>query len=147
MLDLDEIELTEELAAELLAKLEVRDAGAGAMPLIQPGEEADVVRGCVGQKLSKAVHALAAVRSKGSIGSKRDEMRQLRPAAKGLLIIYPLDTSNVRDLGDVPYVPAFALSFPATDKARRVLYKVNSVWVRKQLSQFNLEGTADEADW
>jgi hypothetical protein len=50
-------------------------------------------------------------------------------------------------LEDVRYVPAFALSFPATDKARRVLYKVNSVWVRKHLTQYNLEGTADEADW
>ncbi|MBE2284612.1 MAG: Z1 domain-containing protein [Prosthecobacter sp.] len=147
MLDLDEIELTEELAVEILAKLEVRDAGAGAMPLIKPGGEADAVRGCIGQKLSKAVHALAAVRNKQTIGSMRDEMRQLRPAAKGLLIIYPLDTSNVTGLEDVSYVPAFALSFPATHKARRVLYKVNPVWIRKHLTQFNLEDTADEADW
>jgi hypothetical protein len=147
MLDLEEIELTEALADELLAKLEVRDSGAGAMPLIHPGQEADAVLSCVGQKLSKAVHALAAVREKGSVGSKRDEMRQLRPCSKGLLIIYPLDTSGVLGLKSVRYVPAFAFSFPATDKARRVSYTVNSVWVRKQLTQFNLEDTADEADW
>jgi hypothetical protein len=147
MLDLDEIELTEELAEELLEKLEVRDAGTGTIPLIHPGDEADAVRACVGKKLSKAVHALAKVRGKTTIGAMRDEMRQLRPSAKGLLIIYPLDTSNVGGLEDVPFVPGFALSFPATDKARRVLYKVNSVWVRKQLSQLNLEDTADEADW
>lgn len=147
MLDLEEIELTEELADELLAKLEVRDAGAEALPLILPGKEADAVRSCIGQKLSKAVHALASLREKDSIGSMRDEMRQLRPAAKGLLIIYPLDTSNVKGLEDVSYVPAFALSFPSTHKARRVRYTVNPVWIRKHLTQFNLEDTANEADW
>jgi len=147
MLDLEEIELTEELADELLAKLEVRDAGVGAMPLIHPGAEADAVRSCIGQKLSKAVHALASVRGKTSIGAKRDEIRQLRPAAKGLLIIYPLDTSDVRNLETLRFVPAFALSFPATDKARRVLYKVNTTWIQQHLALFNLEDTADEADW
>jgi hypothetical protein len=147
MLDLDEIELTSQLADELLAKLEVRNDGASSIPLIRLGKEEEAVRSCIGQKLSKAVHALAKVRNKTTIGAMRDEMRQLRPAAKGLLIIIPLDSSGVRGLEDVRYVPAFALSFPATDKARRVLYKVNSVWVRKHLTQYNLEGTADEADW
>ena len=67
----------------------------------------------------------------------RDEMRQLRPAAKGLLLIYPLDSSEVEGLESVPFVPAFALSFPATDKARRVQYRVNSVWIQKHLARFN----------
>jgi hypothetical protein len=131
-----------------LAKLEVRDAGAGGIPLIHPGEEAEAVRACVGQKLSKAVQEVARVRGKPiKAATMRDEMRQLRPASKGLLLIYPLDPSGVRNLETLRYVPAFALSFPATDKARRVLYKVNPVWIRKQLTQFNLEDTADEADW
>ncbi len=147
MLDLDEIELTDELAHELLSKLEVRDAGAGAMPLILPGEETEAVLSCVGQKVSKAVFALAKVRGKTTIGAMRDEMRQLRPAAKGLLIVYPLDSGEVRKLEAVSYVPAFALSFPATDKARRVHYRVNSVWIQKQLARFNLEDTLNEADW
>jgi len=147
MLDLEEIDLTEELAAELFAKLEIRESAASSTPLIKPGAEADAVRSCIGQKVSKAVDALANVRGHAAVGAKRDEMRQLRPAAKGLLLIYPLDTSGVRDLADVPFVPAFALSFPATDKARRVLYRVNSVWIDKQLARFNLEETLNEDDW
>jgi hypothetical protein len=147
MLDLEEIDLTEELAVELFAKLEIRESAASATPLIKPGEEVDAVRACIGQKVSKAVDALAKVRGHAAVGAKRDEMRQLRPAAKGLLLIYPLDTSGVKELGDVTFVPAFALSFPATDKARRVLYRVNSVWIEKQLARFNLEDTANEDDW
>ena len=99
------------------------------------------------QKVSKAVDALAKVRGHTAAGAKRDEMRQLRPAAKGLLLIYPLDTSGVKELGEVPFVPAFALSFPATDKARRVLYRVNAVWIKKQLARYNLEDTLNEDDW
>ncbi len=147
MLDLEEIDLTEELAAELFAKLEIRESAASATPLIKPGAEVDAVRSCIGKKVSKAVEALANVRGHTAVGAKRDEMRQLRPAAKGLLLIYPLDTSGVRGLEDAPFVPAFALSFPATDKARRVLYRVNSVWIEKQLARFNLEDTLNEDDW
>jgi hypothetical protein len=147
MLDLEEIDLTEELAAELFAKLEIRESAASATPLIKPGEEVDAVTTCIGQKVSKAVDALAKVRGHAAVGAKRDEMRQLRPAAKGLLLIYPLDTSSVKELGEVPFVPAFAFSFPATDKARRVLYRVNSVWIEKQLARFNLEDTVNEDDW
>ena len=147
MLDLDEIDLTEELAGELFAKLEIREAAASASPLIKLGVEVDAVRSCIGQKISKAVDALASVRGKTAIGAKRDEMRQLRPAAKGLLLIYPLDTSEVLGLEEVAFVPAFALSFPATDKARRVQYRVNSVWIEKQLARFNLEDTLSETDW
>jgi len=147
MLDLDEMDLTEELAAELFSKLEIRDSAASASPLIKPGAEVDAVRGCIGQKVSAAVDALANVRGKTAIGAKRDEMRQLRPAAKGLLLIYPLDTSDVPGLEEVSFVPAFALSFPATDKARRVQYRVNAVWIEKQLARFKLEDTLNEVDW
>ncbi len=147
MLDLDEIDLTEELAGGLFAKLEIRESAASASPLIKPGTEVDAVRSCIGQKVSKAVEALASIRGKTAIGAKRDEMRQLRPAAKGLLLIYPLDTSEVLGLEEVSFVPAFALSFPATDKARRVQYRVNSVWIEKQLARFNLEDTLNETDW
>lgn len=147
MLDLDEIELTQELAAELLSKLEIRDAGASAMPLIRTGDEADAVISCIGQRVDKAVEALAKVRGKSAVGAMRDEMRQLRPASKGLLLIYPLDTSKVEGLESIPYVPAFALSFPATDKARRVKYRVTSTWIKDQLERFNLEDTLNEVDW
>lgn len=147
MLDLEEIDLTEELATELFAKLEIRESAALASPLIKPGEEVEAVRACIGQKVSKAVDALAKVRGHATVGAKRDEMRQLRPAAKGLLLIYPLDTSGVKELEEASFVPAFALSFPATDKARRVLYRVNSVWIEKQLSRYKLEDTLNEVDW
>lgn len=147
MLDLDELELTEDLAQDLLSKLEVREAGMGAKPLILPGSETDAVMSCIGQKISKAVEALAKIRGKRTIGAMRDEMRQLRPSAKGLLLVYPLDTTNIRGLQSVPYVPAFALSFPATDKARRVKYRVTPTWIKDQLTRFNLEDTLDETDW
>jgi hypothetical protein len=147
MLDLDEIELTDQLAYELLSKLEVRDAGACKIPLIQPGEETEAVLSCVGQKVSKAVFALAKVRGKAVIGAMRDEMRQLRPTVKGLLVIYPLDSVEVRKLETVRFIPAFALSFPATDKARRVHYRMNAIWIQKQLALLNLEDTMNETDW
>jgi hypothetical protein len=146
MLGLDEIDLTQELAAELLAKLELRNAGARAVPLILPGEETDSVLSCVGHKVSKAVEALAKVRGKTAIGEMRDEMRQLRPTDKGLLLIYPLDTTKVNGLEDVSFIPAFALSFPATDKTRRVKYRVTPTWIKEKLSRFNLEDTMNEAD-
>lgn len=147
MLDLEEIDLTEELAAELFAKLEVRESTASASPLIKLGAEVDAVRSCIGQKLSKAVNALASIRGKTVIGAKRDEIRQLRPAAKGLILIYPLDTSEVLGLEEASFVPGFALSFPATDKARRLQYRVNSVWMAEHLKRGNLEDTANEDDW
>lgn len=146
MLDLQEIILTEEILSEVLLKKEVHADGREGSCLIKPGGETDVVRACLGQPIANAVLALGALRGRKGPGSMREEMRQLRPASRGLLIIYALDPTKVKGLETVRFIPAFALSFPATDKARRVQYRVNAVWVRTQLARFNLEDTMDEED-
>ena len=146
ILDLDELDLTQCILNEALAKLELRLGGMAPVPLIRPGAEADAVKDCLGKKVSDAVVALGEVRGKSGASMIRDEIRQLRPASRGLLLIYPLNTKEVNGLQDVRFVPAFALSFPATDKAKRVQYKVNRVWIKEQLERFELEDTLDEED-
>jgi len=149
-LDLDELDLTEDLVTEALSKLELRPGGLPPVPLIRPGEEANAVKSCLqaGEKASHAVLALAKVRGKQGASRIRDEIRQIRPLSRGLLLIYLLDTDPeiVSGLSDVRFVPALALSFPATDRARRVQYKVNQVWIREQLDRFELEEAFDEED-
>jgi hypothetical protein len=146
ILDLDELELTQSSANEALAKLELRLGGQPPVPLIRCGEEADLVRASVGQTVADAVIALGRIRGKKGASQIRDEIRQLRPAGRGLILIYMLDTANIRGLENAPCVPAFALSFPATDRAKRVQYKVNRVWIKEQLERFDLEDTFDEED-
>lgn len=65
--------------------------------------------------------------------------RLVRPASRGLLLIYPLDPSKVFDSGDPrakePIV-GFALSFPQTGfPSESVEYLANSVYLREELSQ------------
>lgn len=150
ILDLDELDLTDELIVEALAKLELRLGGLPPVPLIRPGEEADAVRACLqpGAKAAEAVVALARIRGKQGASLVRDEIRQVRPVSRGLLLIYLLDTDpeKVAGLSDVRFVPALALSFPATDRARRVQYKVNQVWIKEQLDRFELDDTWNEED-
>lgn len=145
ILDLDEIELTEELVTEAVAKLELR-LGGPPVPMIRPGEEQDVVKACVGKKIADAVVALGEVRGKRGASAIRDEVRQLRPVRRGLMVIYLLDTAEVEGLNDVRFVPALALSFPATNRAKRVQYKVNPTWIKEQLKRFELEESPDEED-
>lgn len=145
ILDLDEIVLTPGLIEESLAKLEIRQGG-NPVPLIWPGAEATAVSELVGQPVSEAVIALAMVREKKGASRIRDEVRQLRSASRGLLMLYAISTEGVAGLHDVPYIPALALSFPATDRARRVQYKVNKVWIKEQLDRYELGDIFDEED-
>jgi hypothetical protein len=62
------------------------------------------------------------------------------------MLIYLLDTAEVEGLKDVRFVPALALSFPATNRAKRVQYKVNRTWIKDQLERFDLEESPDEED-
>jgi hypothetical protein len=96
--------------------------------------------------ISEAVIALGKVR--GNVGASRirEEVRQLRPSGRGLLIIYAISTEDVGGLEDVPFVPGLALSFPATDRAHRVQYKVNKVWIKEQLDRYELGDIYDEED-
>lgn len=145
ILDLDEIELTEGILTEALAKLELR-LGGPPVPMIRQGEEQDAVKACLGKNVADAVVALGGVRGKRGASAIRDEVRQLRPVSKGLMLIYLLDTAEVEGLKDVRFVPALALSFPATNRAKRVQYKVNRTWIKDQLERFDLEESPDEED-
>lgn len=145
ILDLDELELTADVVAEALAKLEVTQR-ANQIPLIRPGEEAQVVTSLVGRPVSEAVIALGKLRGNEGASRIREEVRQLRPSGRGLLILYAISTEDVAGLEQVPFVPGLALSFPATDRARRVQYKVNKVWIKEQLDRYELGDIFDEED-
>lgn len=144
--DLEEIILTDEIVNEALAKIEVRDGAAAPVPLIKQGIEADTVRSAVGQTAAFAARALAEIRGHNSPAAMREEVRVLRPASMGLLIIYPLGTSRIIGLEETPFVPALALSFPATHRARKVKYKVNKRWVAEQIERFGEKEDADDED-
>lgn len=145
ILDLDELEFTPELLSEALAKLEVTQR-ANQIPLIRPGEEAQAVASLVGSMVSDAVIALGKVRGNVGASQTRKEVRQLRPSGRGLLILYAISTEDIRGLEEVPFIPGLALSFPATDRARRVQYKVNKVWIKEQLDRYELGDIFDEED-
>lgn len=145
ILDLDELVITADLVVEVLAKLEITQR-ANQIPLIRPGEEAQLVKSLIGRPVAEAVIALGKLR--GNVGASRirEEVRQLRPSGRGLLILYAISTEDVAGLEQVPFVPGLALSFPATDRARRVQYKVNKVWIKEQLDRFELGDIFDEED-
>ncbi len=145
ILDLDELEFTPELLSEALAKLEITQS-ANQIPLIRPGEETQTVTALVGRPISEAVIALGKVRGNEGASRIREEVRQLRPSGRGLLILYAISTEDVGGLEEVPFVPGLALSFPATDRARRVQYKVNKVWIKEQLDRYELGDIFDEED-
>jgi len=145
ILDLDELELTPELLSEALAKLEITQR-ANQIPLIRPGEETQTVTALIGRPVSEAVIALGKVRGNEGASRIREEVRQLRPSGRGLLILYAISTEDVEGLKEVPFVPGLALSFPATDRARRVQYKVNKVWIKEQLDRYELGDIFDEED-
>jgi hypothetical protein len=145
ILDLDEIELTPELLSEALEKLEITQR-AIQIPLIRPGAEAQAVASLVGCPVLEAVVALGKTRGKVGASRIREEVRQLRPSGRGLLILYAISTEDVGGLEEVPFVPGLALSFPATDRARRVQYKVNKVWIKEQLDRYELGDIFDEED-
>ena len=145
ILDLDELEFTPVLLAEVLAKHEITQR-ANQIPLISRGEEIQTVTSLVGRPVSEAVIALGKVRGNEGASRIRKEIRQLRPSGRGLLILYAISTEGIRGLEGVPFVPALALSFPATDRARRVQYKVNKVWIKEQLDRYELGDIFDEED-
>jgi hypothetical protein len=145
ILDLDEIELTEEILDEMLTKLELR-LGGPPVPLIRPGEQQDAVTACIGRSVAEAAVALGEVRGRRGASAIRDEIRQLRPVSRGLMLIYLLDTTDVEGLNDVRFVPALALSFPATNMSKRLKYKVTPTWIKGQLQNYELEESSDEED-
>ncbi len=71
----------------------------------------------------------------------RDQVREVRPSKRGLLLIY-----LVEDRSDaatrVEFIPLIALSFPDSETAQPLEYTVNDVW-RKQFDLVQEEADAD----
>jgi hypothetical protein len=58
----------------------------------------------------------------------REETRKARPAGRGLLLVYLVRTSE--DFGKPGFVPAIAISFPASTTATPLGYLVTEQWRR-----------------
>lgn len=56
-------------------------------------------------------------------------MRQVRSPKTGLLLIYPLDTAKTKT--DLPLI-GFAFSFPQSDKAQKVTYRVTNLYWQQE---------------
>jgi hypothetical protein len=61
------------------------------------------------------------------VNPERKRVREVRPASRGLLLIYPVANSSE----GVP-IPAIALSFPTSDTAKALSYRVNRIWVEQR---------------
>jgi hypothetical protein len=72
---------------------------------------------------------------------KRDLMREMRPADRGLLLIYPIDPQR-GDENAPNYVPSVAISFPTSDTAQPLEYRVNEVWLQRHglIGDWNADG-------
>jgi hypothetical protein len=57
-------------------------------------------------------------------------LRRQRVAERGLLLLYPLEPTHVQ--GDLPVI-GFGISFPASEKARAVHYRVNNVYWQQEI--------------
>jgi hypothetical protein len=61
------------------------------------------------------------------VNPERERVRQVRPDSRGLLLIYPVANSAEGDP-----IPAIALSFPTSDTAKALSYRVNRIWVEQR---------------
>jgi hypothetical protein len=52
-------------------------------------------------------------------------IREKRSAKNGFLLLYPLDPAEINS--NIPVV-GFAISFPTSNTARRIEYKVNNIY-------------------
>jgi hypothetical protein len=59
-------------------------------------------------------------------------IRQVRPKEKGLMLIYPLDPSEV---GMTTPIMGLFFSFPASDTARLIGYKVNNIYWQEEFCE------------
>jgi hypothetical protein len=139
ILDLDEIILTPDILSEILAKGHSRHPTEPALRLIEQGRESEAITRCIGQTLEQVVKVLAECRGNLKLSQMKEEIKEIRPHSNGLLLIYLLDTAKIRELDSIPYLPGFVMSFPSTDRAKRVNYMVNAAWVKEHLEQIELE--------
>jgi hypothetical protein len=107
----------------------------GGGPLFSATEE-ELLTKCCREKTTLAIAAerLTAMRKPSEAGeSKRSRIngevsRHLRPKTHGLLMIYPVvPTSGLWPKNEAPFM-GLAFSFPSSDTARSVDYRVNKVW-------------------
>jgi hypothetical protein len=63
---------------------------------------------------------------------QRERTREMRPATRGLLLIYPILSEQFKEQGAVDPIPAIALSFPTSQTARALSYKVNRTWIEQR---------------
>lgn len=105
------------------------------------------MRGVVGSEeealdLSPVEYAVAdaARASKADDAPKfRETVRNQRPATRGLLLIYPLKVRGEELQPGEDFIPAVAISFPASQTAAPLSYTVNEVWKQQY-------GLIDEPD-
>jgi hypothetical protein len=129
-LDLERMPLTSTVLAGLLAKR--CTAGGGAL---FAADEAAILQECArtGATLAEAARRVSQLRwaaagDTSKAGIHGAVARQLRPKTHGLLTIYPIvPRDRPRWPADQPFV-GLVLSFPASDTALAVDYKVNKVW-------------------
>jgi len=133
-LDLAALPLDEIRLGELLAKCMPALAGAGR-PLFDAGDEA-VLRAHNGQMLDKVALALTLDRARRANRAMPNEpnkmvISQLRPATRGLLLLYAL-TPKVPHISKVepPYL-GLVFSFPSSHTARRLPYRVGPVMLQQ----------------
>jgi hypothetical protein len=69
----------------------------------------------------------------------RETVRNQRPPTRGLLLIYPIKVRNEALLPDEEFIPAIAISFPASQTAAPLSYTVNDIWKQQY-------GLVDEPD-
>ena len=132
--DLAALLLNDTQLGELLAKRVPALAGAGR-PLFDAEDEA-VLRAHLGQTLDKAALALTRDRARRAGKAEPTEpngvvIRQLRPATRGLLLLYALTPKgHCLPEGEPPYL-GLVFSFPSSHTARRLSYKANPVLIQQ----------------
>jgi hypothetical protein len=128
--------------------------GANDVNLVERGRDSTAapddrlrMRGVVGSEeealdLSPAEYAIAdaARASKAEDAPKfRETVRNQRPATRGLLLLYPLKVRGEDLEPGEDFIPAVAISFPASRTAQPLSYTVNDVWKQQY-------GLIDEPD-
>ncbi|MEH1855045.1 MAG: Z1 domain-containing protein [Nostoc sp.] len=61
-------------------------------------------------------------------------IRESRGATNGLLLLYPLDSTEIDEVSDIPII-GFVISFPTSTTAKKVEYRVNNVYWQQEFGQ------------
>jgi hypothetical protein len=69
----------------------------------------------------------------------RETVRNQRPATRGLLLVYPIKVRGEDLQPGEDFIPAVAISFPASQTAQPLSYTVNDIWKQQY-------GLIDEPD-